>query len=614
MASITSDLSGWGSQGTSPPGGYNYLEGEQPVDEWDNYVAYHLIDELHELQTLANDRIETDKGASGSEPGSPETAHLYYDTDNERLEAWDDSTSSWHGLMRVDGDTMQGVLDMGGYAISNVGSLALSGNTDLSGNDLVDGGTTVWDSSNGYIPQSSLQQDSVTVNAGNQLTGGGTVALGNSITINLDEGAGSGLNADQIDGKHYSDIQSWVNNNADVPNADYADSAGDADTVDGEHASAFADSGHLHDGRYVLENGDTMTGRLTIQNTALGLDLSPTNRMRLPKYAGTPSSSTADVWYDTNDDEMKVHDGNDVVSLVGGGGLFSDGSDGAITDSADTTRDGVLTPTTYTLQAGNTVTVGSKGYLIIVASESITIDGSIDANYVGADPSGGNADIVPLGTGGSGGSGSEYAGTDSHGDPGGDGDTNTPFTNRDLVRTGHVDKLMEIIATQTGCAGAAGGDGGYGFSDFVTSKNGGDGSPPGGGGAGGTYGISSSNDNPNVGAAGGTGGQGGGYVILVAPKITITGTITADGEDGTDGTVDTGYDYDTGNVTCSGGGGGGGSGGLIGIMTASLSESGATYSVSKGQGGIGPTGSDIDYEGGDGAPGEDGLVMKIVTN
>jgi len=45
--------------------------------------------------------------------------------------------------------------------------------------------------------------------------------------------------ADTVDGKHYSDIQSWVNNNADVPNADQADSAtsaGDADTLDGFHA------------------------------------------------------------------------------------------------------------------------------------------------------------------------------------------------------------------------------------------------------------------------------------------------------------------------------------------------------------------------------------------
>jgi hypothetical protein len=60
-------------------------------------------------------------------------------------------------------------------------------------------------------------------------------------------------------------VQDWVNNNADVPNADYADNAGrlggteaanldvshadtagDADTLDGQNAAAFADSGHGH--------------------------------------------------------------------------------------------------------------------------------------------------------------------------------------------------------------------------------------------------------------------------------------------------------------------------------------------------------------------------------
>ena len=49
--------------------------------------------------------------------------------------------------------------------------------------------------------------------------------------------------------------------------AGYADSAGNADTVDGKHASDFASSSHNHDGRYAIsENygGFTRTGRLPI--------------------------------------------------------------------------------------------------------------------------------------------------------------------------------------------------------------------------------------------------------------------------------------------------------------------------------------------------------------
>lgn len=39
-----------------------------------------------------------------------------------------------------------------------------------------------------------------------------------------------------------------------------------ADLLDGEHASAFADEGHLHDSRYILESGDTMGGALTLSD------------------------------------------------------------------------------------------------------------------------------------------------------------------------------------------------------------------------------------------------------------------------------------------------------------------------------------------------------------
>ena len=46
-------------------------------------------------------------------------------------------------------------------------------------------------------------------------------------------------NADTLDGQNYSDIQNWVNNNADVPNADYADNAGDAETLGGKSRTYF---------------------------------------------------------------------------------------------------------------------------------------------------------------------------------------------------------------------------------------------------------------------------------------------------------------------------------------------------------------------------------------
>lgn len=54
------------------------------------------------------------------------------------------------------------------------------GGFDLDGEDLVDGATVIWDSTNAHIPQGRLQNDSVTI-AGN------TVALGGSVTPTLDD-------------------------------------------------------------------------------------------------------------------------------------------------------------------------------------------------------------------------------------------------------------------------------------------------------------------------------------------------------------------------------------------------------------------------------------------
>jgi len=98
------------------------------------------------------------------------------------------------------------------------------------------------------------------------------------------DGSESGLDADLLDGQHGSFYQDASNlntgivpvdrlagkydidisgNAATATNANYASLAGDADTVDGRHASEFALSGHTH-GQYVQKSGDTMTGKLTL--------------------------------------------------------------------------------------------------------------------------------------------------------------------------------------------------------------------------------------------------------------------------------------------------------------------------------------------------------------
>jgi hypothetical protein len=179
MANYNTNLKTWGATGSEYPDGYNYLEGEQPVDEWDNFITSNLVNDIQHLIALTNARIESEYGAAGGEPNSPEESHLYHDLDNERVRVWDATLGSWYEHLRRDGDTMAGVLDMGGYQIED---------------------------SNGVL----------------------TLAGGVNVTGNLQEGG--------------SDVatQNWVNQNADVPNADHADTAGDADTLDSLDSGDFA--------------------------------------------------------------------------------------------------------------------------------------------------------------------------------------------------------------------------------------------------------------------------------------------------------------------------------------------------------------------------------------
>lgn len=118
--------------------------------------------------------------------------------------------------------------------------------------------------------------------AGDNMTGPLKIN-GNIVWHAGNDGSGSGLDADLLDGRSGSFYQNADNLNAGIvptarlsgtynisisgnaataTNANYASSAGNADTVDGKHASDFALSGHTHG--YVLKAGDTMIGPLGV--------------------------------------------------------------------------------------------------------------------------------------------------------------------------------------------------------------------------------------------------------------------------------------------------------------------------------------------------------------
>lgn len=199
---------------------------------------------------------------------------------------------------------------------------------------------------------------------------------------------------------------------------------------------------------------------------------------------------------------------------------------------------------TVTVNSGQTWTApswdGSKGGIMaIFALQSMSIVGNISANGSGFAGGAGGLAVTPrAGVQGDSSTGTGSRSTSANGTGGGGGGVGTP-TGSD--------------------AGGGGGGGGY-----ATSGNNGTNdnqSPVGSGGtAGGSAGVASlvtaffggagGGGGIDDSTSGGVGGNSGGFVVLVAPVITVSGTVTTNGANGT-------------SHGDSGGGGGGGAGGSL---------------------------------------------------
>ena len=226
----------------------------------------------------------------------------------------------------------------------------------------------------------------------------------------------------------------------------------------------------------------------------------------------------------------------------------------------------ITTCNSYTVQVGNTLTLTTAKTHIIVARESITIAGTIDGTGAGGDggvAEGQDGDIGLCSAGGYGGSGA--------GAPGGSGYTNyidsttssgafsTTFRDAQEFTILNPEFMNAWAINYSTLFGAGGGAG----DDDVGSS---------------TYGA---------------GGKGGAGLILIAPSITISGTITLSGNNGTSASGGTG----------GAGGGGGGAGGPLFIFAKdTLVLTGATLTSDGGNGGAALT----PVPGGGGAAG--GLI------
>lgn len=247
-----------------------------------------------------------------------------------------------------------------------------------------------------------------------------------------------------------------------------------------------------------------------------------------------------------------------------------------ITISVNTTlTESVIFAKNFTVASGVTLTTALTGKGVVIVADSITIDGTIFANWrgypqpgaqtgntsdVGGNDGGGSA----LSLGGSGGGGGTHGGTGGNGGENSDGITlankngklstasifssfitpSTVLPARDLAATN-----LLILAQYF--AGGAGGNGGY-----------------------------NTNSSNSSAVALGRGGAGGGGIVLIAPIVTLsaTGVLSAIGQAGGNG---------AGSTDRGSSGGGGGGGGCV-VVDAAQFDNFGTVNVTGGAAGGSP--------------------------
>jgi len=122
-------------------------------------------------------------------PSSPVDGQIYYDTGDATLYFW--NGSAWQGA----GGDVENITAGLGIAVSGTTDFTISADYDdvtigITGNSL--------QIKNGGVSNAKLQNSSITITAGAGLTGGGSTSLGSSSTLNIGAGTGITVNADDV--------------------------------------------------------------------------------------------------------------------------------------------------------------------------------------------------------------------------------------------------------------------------------------------------------------------------------------------------------------------------------------------------------------------------------
>jgi len=136
MANYSTNLKTWGSAGSEHPDNYNYVQGEQPVDEWDNFLTYNLIEDVDHLISLTNGRIES--SVDSSFPSNPEPGEMVYEPTLRKLNVYDDVSSEWNTLMMSTRPVLRANMNVNGNEIENLagGDVTIDDHISVNGGSL----------------------------------------------------------------------------------------------------------------------------------------------------------------------------------------------------------------------------------------------------------------------------------------------------------------------------------------------------------------------------------------------------------------------------------------------------------------------------------------------
>jgi len=261
MADYNTLLKTWGDTGTEYPDGYSLLEGEQPVDAWDNFLRYNTIQDLLHLVELTNSRIESDSGSAGNTPPSPEEGHFYYDTTNDQLKVWNASTLAWETVAMANRLTLKNALNANGYGITSVGSLGMSGTINVNGNNIKDGSDVIYNANAEQFSDADTVDGKHASDLGSGASDSGVEVL--ATATNFDFGAnlsvvdnGDGtvtISADQSGDTHTNISEDGAQVQSDVDDINFI---GHLNVISDGDGSVTIDPAHNHDSRYLRVSGD----------------------------------------------------------------------------------------------------------------------------------------------------------------------------------------------------------------------------------------------------------------------------------------------------------------------------------------------------------------------